>query len=141
MPIAATQPQDQPQPQGGGRHKELLESSSLAPAATGELPAGVQYVEHEKSPELSPEVESFIEQVEETDKTEPQTVVVADDLPQAAPTAAPAPRVVRVLPITKAQEEVGMRKNSSFSIRWLVEFGHKIAKVFVGEVIYRKQEN
>lgn len=139
VPVAVSQPQ--PQPYGGGRQKELLESSSLAPTASAELPGGVQYVEHEKSPEISPEVESFIEQVEEDNAAEAQAVVIAQDAPQSAPSSTPAPRIVRVLPITKAQEEVGLRKNSSFSIRWLVEFGHKLAKIFVGEVIYRKQEN
>lgn len=138
VPVAVTQQASQ-QPVGGyvgGRQKEMVGGSGLT--ASAELPGGVQLAEQEPIPEIPPEVESYIQHVEETAKTQPETVVIA---PQSDATAAPAitpPRVVRVLPITKEQEEVGLRKNSSFSIRWLVEFGHKLAKMFVGQVVYRE---
>lgn len=138
VPLAVTQQQQAPQPQGGGRQKETFEGFGGSTVATTELPGGMQYVEQEKSPELPPEVESYIEHVEAAVQDDQQMVVVAEDVPAEATSPAAPPRIVRVLPISKAQEEVGMKKNPTFSVRWLVEFGHKLAKMFVGQVIYRE---
>lgn len=137
IPTAVDQLQQatlQQQQQSGGRQKERLEGGTVA---APELPADMQYVEEEKNPEIPPEVESYIQHVEDAAKTQPTNVVIAQDqLPEDAATPAP-PRLVKVLPITKEQEEVGLRKNTSFSIRWLVEFGHKLAKALVGQVVYK----
>jgi hypothetical protein len=138
VPIAVTQPQAQPQPQGGGRQKETFDGRGSGTVASTELPGGMQYVEQEKVPELPPEVESYIEHVEADAQDDSQTVVIAEEAPVQPNAPVAPPRIVRVLPISKAQEEVGLRKNSTFSVRWLVEFGHKLAKMFVGQVIYRE---
>lgn len=138
VPVAVTQQASQQPTAGyvGGRQKEMVGGGALTPSA--ELPGGVQLAEQEPIPEIPPEVESYIQHVEETAKTQPETIVIAPQRDVAAAPATTPPRVVRVLPITKEQEEVGLRKNSSFSIRWLVEFGHKLAKMFVGQVVYRE---
>lgn len=138
LPMAVQQAAQEDVQHVGGKQKEMLESSSLS-VSTQELPGGMQAIEEEKSPELPPEVESYIQHVEEQAKVEPQTIVVAQEAPQTTTALPTPPRIVKVLPITRAQEEVGMKKNPSFSIRWLVEFGHKIAKIFAGEVIYRQE--
>lgn len=124
-------------PQAGGRQKEHLEGSSNV--AAPELPADIYYVEEEKNPEIPPEVESYIQHVEDAAKIEPQKIVVAQEAIPDLSGAPTPPRIVKVLPITKEQEEVGLRKSTSFSIRWLVEFGHKLAKALVGQVVYREK--
>ncbi len=143
VPLAVEQAQDEmqqdqdlQQAQIGGRQKETLEGGGFV--ASAELPGDIQYIEEEPNPEIAPEVESYIQHVAEQAKTEPQTVVVAQDAVPTADGQPTPPRIVRVLPITKAQEEVGMRKNTSFSIRWLVEFGRKLANALHGQVIYRQ---
>lgn len=104
---------------------------------SNEQMASVQYVEKEKSPELSPEVESFIEQVQK-DESAPKEIVIAD-----AQSTMPADdqyvseRVV-VLPITPEIEKKGKRKSAKFSVRWLVEWSQKIIKMFEGKVMYRE---
>ncbi len=138
LPIAV-QSYQEPAPQVGvSRGKEQLGGGSHAAVEQG---ASVQYVEVEQTPELPPEVESYIEQVVDHAQQQPEVVVVAEQQPpmaNQAPTA--APRVVKVLPLTKMQEEIGLKKNPQFSVRWLVEFSHKIAKMFFGGVIYRQTE-
>ena len=139
IPTAVDQVQEQLQqqvPQVGGRQKEAIEGGSTV--AAPEMPADVQYVEEEKSHELPPEVESYIQKVEDIDKTQPQEIVVAEDVAPPAPSVAAPKRVVKVLPLTKEQEEIGIRKSPSFSIRWLVEYGHKLAKALVGQVVYHE---
>ncbi len=106
---------------------------------TQELPGGMQYAEVEHTPEIPPEVESYIERVTDQSDQKQEVVVRAEEPP--APTSIHAPiqeRVVKVLPLTKVQEEIGMKKNATFSVRWLVEFSHKIAKMFFGNVIYKQ---
>lgn len=132
---AQQQAQDQSM-QVGGPKKESLDGGSFG-VASMELPDGMTY-EVEPVPEIPPEVESYMSHVEKAAEIKPDTFVVAEDtVPDASQPAQP-PRIVKVLPITKEQEAVGMKKNPTFSVRWLVEFGHKIAKMFAGEVVYRE---
>jgi len=42
------------------------------------------------------------------------------------------------LPITKKEDKEGRKKSPKYSFRWLVEWSHKIIKVFAGKVIYRQ---
>ncbi len=104
-----------------------------------ELAAGVQYVEQEPSPEIPVEVESFIQRVTDHTETSPHEVVIADGTTEQ-PKAAYPTRPVVVLPITEAIEDEGQKKSAKFSIRWLVEWSHKIIKMFAGKVIYRQVE-
>ncbi len=137
LPLAVSSYQD-PLQVGIGGKKESMGSAQTVNSA--ELPGGIQYAEVEHAAELPPEVENYIEQVVDHAQTQPETVVVAEVAPQPAPSATAPQRVVKVLPLTKMQEEIGLKKNPKFSVRWLVEFSHKIAKMFFGGVIYRQSE-
>jgi hypothetical protein len=102
-----------------------------------EAGGGVQAVEQEKNPELSPEVEGFINKVENNADQLPKEIVIADaikNLPQNHPLPKQA---VVIVPITPEIEKEGEKKSPKFSIRWLVEWSRKVMKMFVGRVIYR----
>lgn len=111
------------------------ETGDTSPIEAG----GLQYVEQEPTPEISPEVEAYIKKVEEQKIEAPQEVVIADGTQGSADTNYPSQPVV-VLPYTKKTEEEGKKKSPKFSIRWLVEWGQKIVKMFVGKVVYKSEE-
>jgi hypothetical protein len=112
---------------------------SLEQVATDAV-GGVQTVEAIPTPEISPEVESYLQKVEDTAGMAPKEIVIADGT-QTAPVAHQYPsQPVVVLPITKEQEEEGAKKNPKFSIRWLVEWSRRLMKIFFGKVIYRPVE-
>lgn len=117
------------------------------PTAVGPKEAGVAIispeqpssgaVEIEPQKELSPEVESFIEKVEDQQDQLPQEIVIADGNMTLSPVQYPAQPVI-VLPITQDIEKMGENKAPKFSVRWLVEWSHKIVKIFAGKVIYKQ---
>lgn len=109
-----------------------------APAPTPEYPAGVQAVEQEKTPEIAPEVESFMKHVEQQPDQLPQEIVIADNQEVSSVAHHPKQPVV-VLPITAQDQIDGKNKDYKFSIRWLVEWSVKIMKKFSGKVIYREE--
>lgn len=101
-----------------------------------EAAGSTQYVEYEPNPELPPEVEGYLNKTEQHSDQAPPEVVIADTT-TALPTDRQLPsQPVVVLPITPEVEKQGMSKPPQFSIRWLVEWSHKIMKMFVGKVIY-----
>ena len=132
---SVSEPSTQSPPQVGASMKER-HASSVAPVEAG---ANVQWVEYEKSPEIPPEVESYLTKVEDNQDQLPQEIVIADGTTQVNPTQFPAPPLI-VLPITHEIEEAGKKKNPTWSIRWLVEWSRKIMKLFAGRAVYR-QEN
>lgn len=96
--------------------------------------------EHERQPEISPEVESYLQHIEDT-----QTTPV-DELAKLIPEVATKPEpksteLVRVLPVTKDAAAAGRKKSAKFSIRWLVEWSDKIIKMFKGKAIYRTPDS
>jgi hypothetical protein len=105
-----------------------------------EVGTALQYVEQEKSPEIPPEVESYLQHVEDHSAGDPQEIVLADV--SATPMATNYPKKsVIVLPITPETEKAGRSKNPSFSIRWLVEWSQRVIKMFAGKVVYRQVES
>jgi hypothetical protein len=111
--------------------------------ATSEAPqldiaAGVQFVESEPRAEISPEVESFLTQVENHQEQLPQEVVIADQQ-LGDISVQPMAQPVIVLPITQEMEKEAAHKSSSFSIRWLVEWSHKMMKIFAGRIVYKPE--
>jgi hypothetical protein len=114
--------------------KELTNAGSLDSLAQ-EVP-GVQAVEVERSAEIPPEVESFMESVEDHQFKAPQEVVVADATAQQ-PTGHYAAEPVIVLPTTSQKVQEGKKKGVTESIRWLAEWCIKMAKKFHGMVVYR----
>lgn len=116
-----------------GPNKEVAPGTLQVSA---ELPGGMQYIDSEPSPEISPELEIYLQKVEEAEAHISEEVITAAQPPiQQSP--APLPQNVKVLPITKEVEEAGMKKNTSNSIRWLVAFSRKLAEMFKGKAIYR----
>ncbi len=101
---------------------------------------GIQSVEQEPNPELSPEVASFLEKAEQHQDQLPEEISIADEQVATTPPRRTAKKPVVVLPITPEVEERGKRKSPAFSIRWLVEWSRKIMKMFHGDVIYRQTQ-
>jgi len=116
----------------------------LPPPQTTELnelaAAGLAAAEHEPRPEIPVEVESYLRHAEEHPDHLPQEIVIADDhTVKTVPHTAKTP--VIVLPFTPEVEERGRKKSPKFSIRWLIEWGHKLMKKFAGRIIYRPDAN
>lgn len=122
----------------GGAAKEVRDQGVTLEKPQLEQAAGVQYVEYEKTPELPPEVESYIKQVEDHQDQLPQEVVIAQTDATIQPTTYLAKPVI-VLPITAEDEQLGKGKGPHDSISWLLEWSHKIIKIFSGKVIYRQE--
>lgn len=114
--------------------KETSASKGLDSIVT-EVP-GAQVVETEKSAEVPPEVESWVEKVQHHEIQAPHEVVVADQTAQQ-PTGNYASEPVIVLPVTQQGMQVGMTKSVTESARWLVEWCSRIIKKFHGMVVYR----
>lgn len=126
-------------PVGSAGSKESADSAVLDQIAV-DAARGVQQVEVEPTPEISPEVESYLQKVEQHTDTAPQEIVIADGS-MTQPNNHPYPsQPVVVLPITPELEKKGAHKSPKLSIRWLVEWSKKIMKVFSGKVIYRLPE-
>jgi hypothetical protein len=113
------------------------ESAPLTVEASGEMPAGVQSVEQLRSPEISPEVEKYIEEVREEPSQFPQEVVLADQR-MVQPTGGFVAQPVIVLPMTQEEFEEAKKASPDTSRRWLAEFTEKIKKMFIGSVIFRE---
>ncbi len=120
--------------------KERLEVGNSLDSTVIDASGGVQAVEVEKNPEIPVEVESFLHRVEDHTEQAPQEIVIADGTIETTQANYPSMPVV-VLPITKKEERQGRRKSPKNSFRWLVEWSHKIIKLFAGKVIYRQQES
>lgn len=98
--------------------------------------ANVQVVEVEKSPELSPEVEKYLQEVHDDKDQAPKEIAIADEIANLPTQNQFVSEPVIVVPITPEIEKKGKRKSPKFSIRWLVEWSQKIIKMFAGKVIY-----
>lgn len=117
--------------------KEKIESTSSPDVVAPDSGTGIQYVEQEKNPEIPVEVESFLQHAEDHANQTPQEIVIADGS-QLQSTKHLPKKPVFVLPITEEIEKEGEKKSPKYSIRWLVEWSHKVIKMFAGKVIYRE---
>ncbi len=119
---------------------QLATAAETAVNQSIDLGGGYQMTEVEhSSEELPPEVDGYLQQVQDHAEQLPQEIVVAGDDIQLIPQAPPLKKVV-VLPITPAVEQAGARKGAKFSVRWLVEWSRRLMKMFSGKIIY-SQEN
>jgi hypothetical protein len=124
----------QPAPVPAGRRKELS-SVPESPAATTEVPS--QPAEIEPAPETSPEMDKFIEKVEEQRVRPPAETVVAQATPQPVPATVTQPVVV--LPASQKTLAKGKSKSVAHSVRWLVEWcWRQIRKFKDALVVYRE---
>lgn len=118
----------------------IKEAPDAAGASGIEAGGNTQYVEIEPNPEIPPEVETYLQRVENHHENAPEEIVVADGS-FSAPTSHNYPsKPVVVLPITPEIDKKGAHKSSKLSVRWLVEWSHKVMKMFFGKVIYREVE-
>jgi hypothetical protein len=109
--------------------KELTNVGTLDSIAQ-EVP-GAQAVEVEKSAEIPPEVESFMESVEDHQFKAPQEVVVADATAQQ-PTGHYASEPVIVLPTTSQKVQEGKKKRCdrehSLACRMVYKDGEEVSR-------------
>lgn len=125
--------------QAVGTAKERLETGNSIDTVNIDAGAAVQAVEVEKNPEIPVEVESYLQRVEDHHDTAPTEVVIADGTAEVPSNNYPSKPVI-VLPITQAEEKEGEKQPPKNSFRWLVEWSHKIVKMFTGKVIYKQEE-
>lgn len=119
----------------------LIVGSGVAvesPVPIVEYPGGVQTIEQERTPEISPEVESFLQHSQQQANHLPQEIVVADNQEVSVVTHHQKKPVI-VLPITEEEQKKGKNKSIKLSVRWLVEWSVKLMKKFSGKVIYREE--
>jgi hypothetical protein len=144
LPTAVTQVADQqlnppiPTPVGATA-KERAEAASPDAGGVVEVAQAIQYVEHEPSPEIPPEVDGFLKRAQDHSAQAPKEIVIADGSTDAPVENSVPSQPVVVLPITEETEQKAKHKSPKLSIRWLVEWSHKIMKKFVGRVIYREK--
>jgi hypothetical protein len=119
----------------GGTVKEVGPLPTAVETPQVDVSPGLQYVETEPQ-EMPPEVESFLTKVENHHEQLPQEIVIKENS-AADPVLQSIPQPVIVLPITPEIEKKGLSKNAEFSVRWLVEWSHKMIKMFAGRVIYK----
>jgi hypothetical protein len=122
----------------GGTVKEVREATVTVEKPQVDAVPGVQYVELEKNPELPPEVDGYLKKVESHQDQIPEEIVIAQSDTTTQPTKILAKPVI-VLPITPADDKAGQHKSPKYSLRWLVEWSHKVMKMFSGKVVYRME--
>lgn len=141
MPLAidqATNTLNPPTP-GGTTAKEAIDRGTHVEQPPVDAGTGIQVVEVEPTPEISPEVAEYLQRVEQNDQQQPQEIVIAGDTAQLIPQA-PTLKPVIVLPITPEVEAAGAKKNPQWSVRWLVEWSRRLMKMFSGKILYADSE-
>lgn len=141
IPLAVTQATDtlNPQQVTVGVTKEATDRGAQIEQIV-DAGAGAQTIEIEPSPEISPEVAEFLQKVEEHQDQLPQEIVIASDAAQLLP-ATQALKPVIILPITPEIEAVGAKKNTQWSVRWLIEWSRRLMKMFSGKILYAESDS
>jgi len=132
--ISNTQPTSMNMPIQVPRMKEFG-NASFEKTVIENIP-GAQTVEQEPSPEISPELEGWMEKVERNVIKPPDQIVVADET-ATNPTGNYVSQPVIVLPATQQVVQQGMKQNVKQSVRWLAEWCLRMMKKFNGIVVYR----
>lgn len=114
------------------------ETAPLNIEVSGEMPSGMQSVEQLRTPEISPEVEKYIEEVREEPSSFPHEVVLADQQ-MVQPSNGFVAQPVIVLPMTEEEFKEAKKAPPETSRRWLAEFTEKIRKIFEGGVMFRQK--
>ncbi len=135
-PVEPTQPlppQVPPQISAApGGNKERQGSSIAVPEISISQPQEI-----EKSAEVPPELESWMEEVQHHEEMLPKEIVIADENPTAEPTTNISDEPFIVLPVTQAGMQSGLKKSVTESARWLVTWCKRIIQKFHGHVVYR----
>lgn len=115
--------------------KEVQAQTAALENLVNELP-GAQSVEQERTPEISAELQSWMEKVGSHEEKTPEKIVVADKT-AANPTGVYAADPVIVLPMTDDSLQKGMKHPLQDSVKWLAVWCVRIMKKFHGMVVYR----
>ena len=122
-------PLNPPKARPGGKEQENSTFSA-------ELSGLAQHVEVETSPEIPPEVESYLQHVEDHAQTAPHEIVVADDQSIQSKPLQTNQKLI-LLPLTEKEHDEGAKMKPIWSIRWLVTWSEKLMKMFRGQVVYK----
>jgi hypothetical protein len=136
---AAAQAQLNPVGATSSLKKEAPSSSVDTLGALAQEVPGAQSVEQERTPEISPELESWMESVDRREERPPEKVVVADQT-ASNPTGQYAAEPVIVLPLTQGKLQEGMKHTVQDSVKWLAVWCMRVIKKFHGAVVYRPAE-
>jgi hypothetical protein len=112
------------------------------PNAQSQLEQGATHgqVEFEPpSPELPPEIDSFVRAVADSDRAPDEILINGDEgnilvQPVSAYTAKP----VIVLPYDQNTEKAAKFKSPHWAVKWLITWGERLIALFKGAVIYRQ---
>ena len=103
-----------------------------------EMAAASPSVEYEKGAEIPPEVEAYMEQVQQHPEQIPQEIVISGQDVSVMPQRTMSQPVI-VLPITPEVEAAGQHQSPKLSIRWLIEWSRRVMKMCSGKVVYREE--
>lgn len=131
-------------PVSGPRRRELGAAPlSETPAAVPETQIPVESApvapEVERSAEMGPELEKFVEKEKNAQRSPQETVVAANTMPTDLPKTVTKP--VIVLPATEATMQAGGKKPPAFSIRWLAEWCVRQIKKFKNILVVYRENN
>ena len=133
------------QPQVVGRTKETLSnqvSTESNPIVESNQESPAEYVSNPELAELSKEIK---EVSKETKEQREQALIKEkqkeiDNLAtEVVSPVAVSNKPVVVLPITAKSKEEAKFKTTKYSVRWLIEWCKKVAKMFSGAVVYKEE--
>jgi len=140
IPVIAQQLDIQLNPNNPGSVRgERIQVGSGLDVAAVEAASGMNAIEFEPQPEISAEVEEYMERVVRHPETIPQEIVIADGHQMATTPNIPKQPVI-VLPVTPEMEKEARFKNPTYSVVWLWKWADKIMKMFPGKVVYKYVE-
>lgn len=133
------------QPQAVGRAKEILNNQVSAESnpiveSSQETPA--EFISNPELAELSKEIK---EVSKETKEQREQALIkekqkeIDNLVTEAVTPVAVSNKPVVVLPITAKSKEEAKFKTTKYSVRWLIEWCKKVAKMFSGAVVYKEE--
>lgn len=133
------------QPQATGRAKEVLNKqmpTESNPIVESSQETPVEFISNPELAELSKEIK---EVSKETKEQREQALIkekqkeIDNLVTEAVTPVAVSNKPVVVLPITAKSKEEAKFKTTKYSVRWLIEWCKKVAKMFSGAVVYKEE--
>lgn len=120
---------------GSAQRKEAATVSQVQVVETAQAAQQVE-IEPVREQELQPEISAFVQKVEEHSQGVQHIAVDQAGQVQLQPDPGQVARPVIILPISDEEDRIGSKASPLKSIRWLVEWSHKVMKMFSGQVVY-----
>lgn len=121
---------------------EPLASEEKSPETSSETQEFSESLSNSEAAELSKELEEVSKETKEQ-REQAEIKKKQDEINNLAASStvpvAVSDRPVVVLPITTKSKEEAKFKSTKYSVRWLLEWCEKIAKVFSGAVVYKEE--